>query len=528
MKNFITNILLLNILTLCIIPKHSEKNMNQEKPVIPLNQEEVKEPSLLVSLIPIVVLMALLITNIFVFGDSGLDGSNQLALLIAGALAAFIGIVVYKIKYKTIENQVIKSIGVAIQASIILLIVGSLIGIWIISGIVPMMIYYGLQLINPTVFLPVSCIVCAIISLATGSSWSTTGTVGIALIGIGTTLGIPLGMVAGAIISGAYFGDKMSPLSDTTNLASAMAGTDVFTHIRHMMYTSGPAIILAVIGFAVLGMFYGQGEVNQENINAVLSIIDSKFNIGIHLFLVPLAVLFMVYMRIPALPALLIGTLLGGIFALVFQSDLITSMAGEVKGAKGYYQTLIKTAYNGFTIETENKLIDTLFNRGGMANMLPTVWLIIMAMLFGGAMEGTGMLQKIANSILKLVRGTGSLIGATLSSCIFMNMTAGDQYLAIVVPGRMYKSAYERYGLKSKNLSRALEDSGTVTSVLVPWNSGGAYNAGVLGVATLTYLPFCFFNLLSPVVSAFLAGFNITIERLDENKSKSDEVLVEA
>ena len=488
-----------------------------------VNQEKTNEPSLLISLIPVIILMGLLITNIIVYKDDATGGSNQLALLIAGAVAAFIGVVVYKIKYKQIENQIVKSIGVAIQASIILLIVGALIGMWIISGIVPTMIYYGLLLINPTVFLPVSCIVCSIVALATGSSWSTTGTVGIALIGIGQTLGIPIGMVAGAIISGAYFGDKMSPLSDTTNLAPAMAGTDVFTHIRHMMYTSGPAIILAIIGFTILGMFYGQGSVDQENINTVLSVIESKFNIGIHLFIVPAAVLFMVYKRIPALPALLIGTLLGGIFALIFQADLIASLIEGGSSVKGFYQQIVTTAYDGFTIKTNNELIDSLFNRGGMKGMLPTVWLILMAMVFGGAMEGTGMLQKIAGSILKLVHGAGSLIGATLASCIVMNMTACDQYLAIVVPGRMFKSAYEEYGLKPKNLSRALEDSGTVTSVLVPWNSGGAYNAGVLGVATLTYLPFCFFNLLSPLVSAFLAGFNLTIERLDESENKSAE-----
>ncbi len=496
--------------------------MTEEKPIVPLDQEETKEPSLLISLIPVVVLISLLVINILVYKDDATSGSNQLALFISGALAAFIGIVVYKIKYKKIERQIIKSIGIALQASIILLIVGALIGMWIISGVVPTMIYYGLLLINPTVFLPVSCIVCAIVALATGSSWSTTGTVGIALIGIGQTLGIPLGMVAGAIISGAYFGDKMSPLSDTTNLASAMVGTDVFTHIRHMMYTTGPAIIMAIVGFAVLGMFYGQGSVNQENINTVLSVIDSNFNIGFHLFLVPLAVIFMVYKRIPALPALLIGAILGGIFALIFQYELIATMAGDGADIKGFYQTIVTTAYDGFVIKTDNELIDTLFNRGGMKSMLSTVWLILMAMTFGGAMEGTGMLQKIAHSILKLVYGVGSLIGATLASCLFMNITAGDQYLAIVVPGRMFKNAYDEYGLKPKNLSRALEDSGTVTSVLVPWNSGGAYNAGVLGVATLTYLPYCFFNILSPIVSAFLAGFNLTIERINEAEADED------
>lgn len=489
-----------------------------------MNQEKTIEPHLLISLIPVIVLMVLLIINILVYKDDATSGSNQLALLIAGAVAVFIGVVVYKIEYKQIESQIIKSIGVAIQASIILLIVGALIGMWIISGIVPTMIYYGLQLIHPTVFLPVSCIVCSIVALATGSSWSTTGTVGIALIGIGQTLGIPLGMVAGAIISGAYFGDKMSPLSDTTNLAPAMAGTDVFTHIRHMMYTSGPAIILAIIGFAILGMFYGQGSVNEADIKVVLSVIESKFNIGIHLFLVPLSVVFMVYKRVPALPALLIGTLLGGVFALIFQADLIASLIDGGPSIKGFYQQIVTTAYDGFTIKTNNELIDSLFNRGGMKGMLPTVWLILMAMVFGGAMEGTGMLQKIAGSILKLVHGVGSLIGATLVSCVFMNMTASDQYLAIIVPGRMFKNAYEEYGLKPKNLSRALEDSGTVTSVLVPWNSGGAYNSGVLGVATLTYLPFCFFNLLSPLVSAFLAGMNLTIERLDKESTEATEL----
>ena len=485
------------------------------------NIENTKEPSLLVSLIPVVFLMTLLVINILVYKDDATGGSNQLALLIAGALAAFIGIVIYRIEYKKIEGQIVKSIGVAIQASIILLVVGALIGMWIISGIVPTMIYYGLLLINPTVFLPVACVVCSIVALATGSSWSTTGTVGIALIGIGQTLGVPLGMVAGAIISGAYFGDKMSPLSDTTNLAPAMAGTDVFTHIRHMMYTTVPAITMAVILFTILGTFYGQGSVNQENINTVLSVINDNFSIGLHLFIVPAVVLFMVYKKIPALPALLIGTLLGGIFALIFQADVIAGLIGGEYSARGAYQAVVTTAYDGFTIKTNNELIDTLFNRGGMKGMLPTVWLILMAMVFGGAMEGTGMLQKIAGSILKLVRGVGSLIGATLGSCIVMNMTACDQYLAIVVPGRMFKNAYDEYGLKPKNLSRALEDSGTVTSVLVPWNSGGAYNSGVLGVPTLTYLPFCFFNLLSPVVSAFLAGFNLTIERKDDAGTQS-------
>ncbi len=474
-----------------------------------------KQPSVGLSLIPVLVLMVLLITNILVYKDDATGGANQMALLVSAGVAILLGLFVLHIDYKKLEQQILDSMQMAMQANIILLLVGALIGLWILAGIVPAMIYYGLKLINPAVFLPVSCIVCSIVALSTGSSWSTTGTVGIALIAIGKTLGIPEGMVAGAIISGAYFGDKMSPLSDTTNLAPAMAGTDLFTHIRHMMYTSVPAIVLAIIGFTILGLFYGQGDIVTSNIGQVLSIIDENFSIGPHLFLAPLLVILMVYKKVPALPAIAVGGLIGALFAIIFQYDLIVKMAGGTFDPMAVYKTLVSTSYAGFSIQTGNELIDSLLNRGGMSGMLTTVWLIMCAMIFGGALEGTGMLQRIAGAILSMVRGAGSLVGATLASCIFTNMTACDQYLAIVVPGRMFKQAYDDFGLKPKNLSRALEDSGTVTSVLIPWNSGGAYNSGVLGVATLTYLPFCFFNLLSPLVSAFLAGMDLTIERKD-------------
>jgi NhaC family Na+:H+ antiporter len=477
--------------------------------------EQEQKPSLALSFIPVVVLLGLLIVNIVIYKDDATGGANQLALLISAGVATFIGIFIQKINYKELEEHVLNSIQMAMQANVILLVVGALIGLWILAGIVPAMIYYGLKLINPSIFLPVSCIVCAIVAVSTGSSWSTTGTVGIALIGIGKTLGIPEGMVAGAIISGAYFGDKMSPLSDTTNLAPAMAGTDLFTHIRHMMYTTVPAIIIAIIGFTILGFFHGQGEISTQNMQEVFTVIESNFNIGVHLFIAPAIVLFMVYKKVPALPALAIGCFVGAIFTFVFQSDLLTRLEGGELSIAASYQTIITTAYAGFKLDTGNALIDSLFNRGGMSGMLNTVWLILCAMIFGGALEGTGMLQKIASSILSMVRGAGSLVGATLASCIFTNLTACDQYLAIVVPGRMFKKAYDDFGLHPKNLSRALEDSGTVTSVLIPWNSGGAYNAGVLGVATLTYMPYCFFNFLSPVVSAFLAGMNLTIEKKD-------------
>jgi len=472
-----------------------------------------KEPSLLVSLIPVVFLIALLVINILIYKDDATGGPNQLALFLAAVVATAIGLGHLKIAYKDIEKGILESIELAMQANLILFVVGVLIGLWILSGIVPTMIYYGIKMINPTVFLPVACLVCAFVSLATGSSWSTSGTVGIALIGVGTTLGFTPGMVAGAIISGAYFGDKMSPLSDTTNLAPAMAGTDLFTHIKHLFYTTVPSLILALIGFTILNFVQTTGSANAGDIALVAGVIEKNFDVGLHHFIVPAVVIFMVARKVPALPALVIGALLGGVWALLFQQDLVANMMGGEFTLGKAYELIVTTAHGGFESQTGNKMIDSLFSRGGMASMLNTVWLILMAMVFGGALEATGMLQKIAGSILLLVRGTGSLVGATLASCLFINLTASDQYLAIVVPGRMFRSAYEKYGLHPKNLSRSLEDAGTVTSVLIPWNSGGAYNSGVLGVATLDYLPYAFFNILSPIVSLFLASMGWTIEK---------------
>jgi len=319
------------------------------------------------------------------------------------------------------------------------------------------------------------------------------------------------------VISGAYFGDKMSPLSDTTNLAPAMVDTDLFTHIRHMVYTSGPAIVLALVGFLILGFSY-QGTMTPGNeIDEVLQVIRTNFNVTPWLLSVPLLVIVMVAARVPALPALTIGVLLGAVAIVVFQGDLLASRSSG--GIGGAYRVILTTAADGFECHTGNERIDELFSRGGMASMLSTIWLIICAMVFGGMLEACGMLQRIADAILSLVRGTGSLIGAVLATCIFTNMTASDQYIAIVVPARMFKAAFRERRLHPKNLSRAVEDAGTVTSVLIPWNTGGAYHASVLGVATLSYLPYCFFNLLSPLVSAFLAGMNWSIERLTDEPS---------
>lgn len=475
-----------------------------------------KEPSFKIALIPIVTLISLLTINVIIFKDDSSYGPNQIALLISSVVSAFIGVFYLKKDYRVIEEKALKSVSVALQAMLILLIVGSLVAIWILNGVVPTMIYYGIQLIDPSYFLPITAIICAIVSTATGSSWSTAGTVGIALIGIGRALNIPEGMVAGAIVSGAYFGDKMSPLSDTTNLAPAMAGTDLFTHIKHMVYTSGPAFFISIILFVSIGLFYNGEATSPEEIKSMLSVMDSHFNISLWLFTLPLIVFALVYKKVPALPALLIGALIGVIYALIFQQEMLTRVLGSVN-LESAYQYITKVAYGGFELDSGNKVIDKLLSRGGMSGMLNTIWLILMAMVFGGMMESTGMLGAIEKAILTLVSGVTSLVVSTVGTAIFLNLTTSDQYIAIVVTGRMFKKAYAKMGLHPKNLSRAVEDSGTVTSVLVPWNTCGAYFSSILGVATITYLPYAFFNLLSPVISIILAATDTTMEKLEKS-----------
>jgi NhaC family Na+:H+ antiporter len=478
-----------------------------------------KEPSLFISLVPVIFLVILLSLNVLVFHDDSSYGPNQLALLGTSMLCALIGVFHLKKSYKELEKKALNTVGVSTQAVLILLVVGALIGIWILNGVVPTMVYYGIKLINPTIFLPVSLVICGVVSVATGSSWSTAGTVGIALIGIGQTLGIPEGMVAGAIVSGAYFGDKMSPLSDTTNLAPAMAGSDLFSHIKHMVYTTGPSIIITFIIFCILGIFYSGDTLDTTQIDIVLLTIKKNFNISIWLFLLPIFVIIMVMKKVAAVPALIMGTVLGAIFVLIYQQELLIRLSGGELSFNSIYKIIIKTSFGGFEIDSGNKMIDKLFSRGGMSGMLNTVWMILMAMIFGGMMEVTGMLNTIAQAILKMVKGVTSLVTATIGTGIFLNLTTSDQYIAIVVTGRMFKSAYEKFGLKPKNLSRAVEDGSTVTSVLVPWNTCGAYFSTILGVATMTYAPFAFFNLISPLMSIAVAASGKTMEKIDDFES---------
>jgi len=473
------------------------------------------KPSLIQALIPILFLISLLSLNVYFFGDGTLDGSNQIALILSAGVAAIIALRV-GFKWTTMLDGIVSSISSAMSSILILLLIGALAGTWLLSGIVPAMIYYGLNILNPTIFLFAACIVSAIVSVATGSSWSTIATLGLALLGIGQTLGMSEGVVAGAIISGAYFGDKMSPLSDTTNLAPAMAGTDLFTHIRYMAYTTIPSIIIALIIFLVLG-FLNSSEADIEQVGLVQSAIQDKFNINLWLFLVPAIVIFMIVKKISAIPALLIGSLLGGAFAIIFQPEIIDTISGG--GANFFeksYKAVMLAMYGDISVTTNNDMVNDLLSTSGMAGMLNTIWLIVCAMVFGGIMESTNMLRVITGSIIKLANSTGSLVASTAGTCVFFNVTASDQYLAIVVPGRMFADTYKERDLKPEVLSRTLEDSGTVTSVLIPWNTCGATQSSVLGVSTWTYAPYAFFNIISPFMTILFAYLNIKIRRFTD------------
>ncbi len=486
-----------------------------------------KAPTLLQALIPVAVLIALLSSSVRLFGEDSSYGPNQIALILSAGVAILIGLR-NGYHWKELEQGMVEGISLALGAILILLVVGSLIGTWILAGIVPSMIYWGLQILYPSIFFVAACLICALVSLATGSSWTTASTIGIALVGIAAALELSLGVAAGAIISGAYFGDKLSPLSDTTNLAPAMAGTDLFTHIRHMLWTTVPSFTIALILFSVIG-FWQQSSGTPQSLAQVLGTLEQNFNIAWYLMFAPALVLVLVMKKMPAFPALLIGALVGGVFACLFQQEVVLRYVNdpELPNWAALLKGLWMSLFQGYTASTGNPQIDELLTRGGMANMLETVWLIVSAMMFGGVMEKTGMLERIAQSILGYARTTGSLVASTLATSIGMNIVASDQYIAIVVPGRMYRAEFERRGLHPKNLSRCMEDAGTLTSPLVPWNTCGAFMAKSLGVATFSYLPFCFLNLLNPLVSAFYGFTGFTMEKL-EAKGDGEREAVEA
>jgi Na+:H+ antiporter, NhaC family len=481
-----------------------------------MTQRTPQPPSLLQSVIPVLFLIGMLGASVYLFGDGSSRGPSQIALILSAAVGILIGIF-NGYRWKALERGIVEGISLAMGAILILLMVGALIGSWILAGVVPSMIYYGLGILTPSVFYAAACLICCVTSLATGSSWTTAGTVGVALVGIAAAQNLHLGMAAGAIISGAYFGDKMSPLSDTTNLAPAMAGTDLFTHIRHMTWTTTPSILLALILFAILGL-RGDVPTDTAGVVAIREGISAQFAVGLHLLIPLVIVLGLVIARMPAMPALLVGALVGCVFAVIFQQPVVLAFAAQPDLPPA--AVLIKGAwtslFDGFRLTSGNQALDELLSRGGMASMLPTVWLILSAMMFGAVMETTGMLQRIAASILSAVRGTGSLVAATLATAFSMNVVASDQYIAVVIPGRMFRAEFARRRLHPKNLSRCLEDAGTLTSALVPWNTCGAFMAQTLAVSTFAYAPFAFFNLINPLVSAIYGFTGFTIEKLNE------------
>jgi len=490
--------------------------------------QENKQISLLAALVPVIILVVLLMFNvIYVFKDNAIMGSNQFILLVGGLVAGLVGYK-YGISYKSMLNEIGENFKSVVGAIIILLLVGSLAGTWLVSGIIPTMIYYGLELLNPTLFLPASVIIAAIISLATGSSWTTTATIGIALIAIGKAMGIPAGMIAGAVISGAYFGDKMSPLSDTTNLAPAMAGTDLISHIKYMSLTTVPTFIITLIVFIILNLSidHGSAALQSKEIYAALN----HFNISPVLFIVPGIVIFLIIKKLNPLLALFIGTMLGAICALIFQPNIIAHIANSSDGVVNNlnerillnplnaYKGTMMAITNAVAIDTGSADLNDLFSSGGMSGMLGTIWLIICAMIFGGVMDAIGALTKISRSLLSVANSTFSLFASTLASCLALNITASDQYLAIVVPGKMFKKAFEEKGLAPENLSRTLEDGGTVTSALVPWNTCGAYQSSVLGVSVSDYFIYAVFNYVSPFMTLLFAAFRIKIKMIAKAK----------
>ena len=475
----------------------------------------MKTPNLSLSaaLLPLITLVLLLTYNVTVFGDDALSGSNQFILLLGGVVGGLVGLR-NKVTYGQMLDKVGENIKSVTGPILILLLVGALAGTWLLSGIIPAMIDYGLQIANPRFFLPACVLISALVSLATGSSWSTSATIGIALIGIGKALDLPVGMVAGAVISGAYFGDKLSPLSDTTNLAPAMAGSELFTHIRYMLYTTLPSIVITLLLFIVLGWsFSSSGEVDTSILSES---IREKFYISPNLFLVPLIVIIMIVKKTPPLLALFVGTLLGGLFALIFQPQLLMDLSeSSVLNFKAIYKSIFNAITVDTQIETNDPLLNELFSSGGMQGMLGTVWLIICAMVFGGVMDAIGALQAISNAFLKWAKTTFQLVAGTAASSLTVNLTASDQYLAIVVPGKMFEQAYRDRKLAPENLSRTLEDAGTVTSVLVPWNTCGAYQSGVLGVGVAEYFIYAFFNWISPLMTLIYAYLKIRLKKLN-------------
>lgn len=476
-----------------------------------------KVPSPLVSIIPVVALVALLFLTIRTFGSDALSGSSQVSLLAATAVCIFIGIIFYKVAWSDIELAIINNISGVSPAIIILLIIGALSGAWMISGVVPTLIYYGMKVIHPSFFLTSTCIICALVSVMTGSSWTTIATIGIALMGIGRAQGFSDGWIAGAIISGAYFGDKMSPLSDTTVLAASVTDTPLFRHIRYMLITTVPSMIITLTIFTIAGFSYeGSSSAHIAEFTASLA---NKFTITPWLLIVPIVTGVLIAKRVPSIITLFVSALLAGIFALIFQPDLLHEIAISNSGDSAHtlFKGLMMTFYGSTSLQTPDPTLTELIATRGMSGMLYTIWLILCAMCFGGAMTAIGMIGSITSVFLRFIKNTVSLVASTVAAGICLNLTTADQYISIILTGNMFADIYQKKGYESRLLSRTTEDSVTVTSVLIPWNTCGMTQATILNVSTLTYLPYCFFNLISPLMSILVAAIGYKIIKKSVN-----------
>ncbi|MDO6672956.1 Na+/H+ antiporter NhaC [Cobetia amphilecti] len=478
-----------------------------------------RPPSLLDALIPIVLVIAMLVLAVVLFGADASWGPNQVALLSGAMIAGLIGLK-NGYRWSDIEEGINKGIQISLGAILILLAVGAMIGTWILGGTVPAMIYYGLDVIAPQYFYASACLLCALVALSVGSSWTVAGTIGIGLIGIADGLGLSEGITAGAVISGAYFGDKLSPLSDTTNLAPAAAGTTLFAHIRHMLWTTVPSILLALAGFLWLGHDSVSSLQTPEQVANLRAQLGEQFNIGLHLLIPLLVLLVMAVRQMPAFPAIFIGAALGAVFAVIFQPQAVVGLASvtDMSTAMALLKGVWMSMFDGYVSHSGDEVIDSLLSKGGMSSMLNTVWLILSAMTFGGVIERLGLLERLVQSLLGATRNAGSLVITTLGTCLASNVVTGDQYISVILPGRMYRAEFRRRRLAPVNLSRALEDSGTITSPLIPWNSCGAYMAATLGVATLSYLPFALFNLINLALAVAYAMVGFKLERLEEGE----------
>lgn len=475
-----------------------------------MDNKEKTLPNPFVSAIPLIVLFVLLAISVTLFGDNAMGGASQVSLLFGTAVCSALSIFVYGVRWKTLEDSIKNTIGDTSVSIVILIMIGMLGGAWMISGVVPTLIYYGIQIMSPTFFLVCTCIICSIVSVMTGSSWTTIATIGIALIGIGNALGIPSPLTAGAIISGSYFGDKISPLSDTTTLAASAAGTELFTHIKYMLFTTVPTMTITLVIFLVLGFCYGNG--GEVNVSAYTEGLERSFNITLWTLLVPVFTGFLIYKKVPALITLFLSSLAAGICALALQQEVLLKVVGEeVPSAMHLIKALFITYSTSTAVDTGNAALNDLVSTGGMAGMLNTIWLILCAMCFGGVMVASGMLMSLTSVLLRFIHNTFGLVASTVFTGFLLNVVTSDQYISIILSASMFKDAYRDRGYESRLLSRSSEDGATVTSVLIPWSTCGMTQATVLGVSTMAYLPYCFFNIISPLMSCFMAliGFKI-------------------